>query len=104
MGTVGFMNPIEIPAGSTLTVQLQDTSLQDVAAKVLGETVITDFSTIPIPFTVSYDPTAIDTQFTYSISARITDGAGNLIFINTTAYNVITNGNPSVIEVIVEPV
>jgi len=104
MGTVGFMQPLEIPSGSTLTVQLQDTSLQDVAAKVLGETVITDFTVIPIPFSVSYDPTAIDMRFTYSISARITDGAGNLIFINATAFNVITNGNPSVVEVIVEPV
>jgi putative lipoprotein len=104
MGTVGFMQPLEIPSGSTLTVQLQDTSLQDVAAIVLGETVITDFLVIPIPFSVSYDPTDIDTSFIYSISARITDGAGNLIFINTTAYNVITNGSPSVVEVIVEPV
>ena len=104
MGTVGFMQPLEIPSGSTLTVQLQDTSLQDVAAKVLGETVITDFTVIPIPFSVSYDPTAIDMRFTYSISARITDGAGNLIFINATAFNVITNGNPSVVEVIVEPI
>ena len=104
MGTVGFMQPLEIPSGSTLIVQLQDTSLQDVAAKVLGETVITDFSVIPIPFSVSYDPTVIDARFTYSISARITDEAGNLIFINTTAFNVITNGNPSIVEVIVEPV
>lgn len=104
MGTVGFMQPLEIPSGSTLTVQLQDTSLQDVAATVLGETVITDFSEIPIPFSVSYDPTEIDIRNTYSISARITDEAGNLIFINTTAYNVITNDNPSVVDVIVEPV
>jgi uncharacterized lipoprotein YbaY/heat shock protein HslJ len=104
MGTVGFMQPLEIPSGSTLTVQLQDTSLADAPAKVLGETVITDFSVIPIPFSVGYDPTEIDTRFTYSISARITDGAGNLIFINTTAYNVITNGNPSVVELMVEPV
>jgi len=104
MGTVGFMQPLEIPSGSTLTVQLQDTSLQDVAAKVLGETVITDFTVIPIPFSVAFDPTEIDTRFTYSISARITDEAGNLIFINTTAYNVITNNHPSVVEVIVEPV
>ena len=104
MGTVGFLQPLEIPSGSTLTVQLQDTSLADAAAKVLGETVITDFSVIPIPFSVSYDPTVIDTRFTYSISARITDEAGNLIFINMTAFNVITNGNPSLVEVIVEPV
>jgi len=104
MGTIGFMQPLEIPSGSTLTVHLQDTSLQDVAATVLGETVITDFTVIPIPFSVAFDPTEIDTRFTYSISARITDEAGNLIFINTTAYNVITNDNPSVVDVIVEPV
>lgn len=104
MGTVGFMQQIEPGSGWTLTVQLQDTSLQDVAAKVIGETVITDFSVLPVPFSVSYDPTAIDTLNTYSISARITDEAGNLIFINTSAYDVITRDNPSVVDVDVEPV
>ncbi len=104
MGTLGFMQPVEIPSGSTLTVQLQDTSLADVPAKILGETVIVDFSVLPVPFSVSFDPTLIDTRNTYSISARITDEAGNLIFINTSAYPVITRGNPSVVEVIVEPV
>ena len=104
MGTLGFMQPVEIPSGSTLTVQLQDTSLADAPAKVLGETVIADFSVLPVPFSVSYDPTVIDTRNTYRISARITDEAGNLIFINTSADNVITRGNPSVIQVIVEPV
>jgi len=104
MGTVGFIQPAEIPSGSTLIVQLQDTSLADAPAKVLGETMITDFSVIPILFSIRYDPTAIDTRFTYSISARIMDEAGDLILINTSAYSVITRGNPSVVEVIVEPV
>ena len=104
LGTVGFAQPLEIPSGSTLTVQLQDASLPDASATVLSESVITDFSTIPIPFSISYDPMRVETRFTYSISARITDAAGNLIFINTAAYNVITGGNSSVVDVIVEPI
>ncbi len=64
---------------------------------------IADFSVLPVPFSVSYDPTVLDKRNTYRISARITDEAGNLIFINTSAHNVITRGNPSVVEVIVEP-
>ncbi len=87
-----------------LKVQLQDTSLQDVAATVLGEFETTDFSTLPVPFAVSYDPTRIDMRNEYSISVRIEDGSGNLLFINTTRVGVITRDNPNVVEVIVEPV
>ena len=104
MGTVGFMQQIEPGSDWILKVQLLDTSLADAPAVVLGEFTTTDFSTLPVPFSISYDPTRIDTRFEYSIGARIEDGSGSLLFINTTAFNVITRGNPSVIEVIVEPV
>ena len=87
-----------------LTVQLQDVSKADAPATVIGETIVTEFDEIPIPFAVSYDPEVIDTRYTYALSVRITDGAGNLLFTNTTSYSVITQGNPSEVEVIVEPV
>ena len=60
---------------------------------------------VPLPFEVTYNAAEIDPSHTYSLSVRITDGQGNLLFINTQAYNVLTQGNPIFgIEVVVEPV
>ena len=79
-----------------MTVQLQNVSLQDVAAEVLGEQVIeTDGKQVPFPYEVEYDEDDIVDNQTYSMSARITDGQGNLLFISDTVTPVITNGNPT---------
>lgn len=47
---------------------------------------------------------SIDAHLTQSISVRITNEPGELDFISTSTYNVITRDNPSVVEVIAEPV
>jgi uncharacterized lipoprotein YbaY len=103
-GTVSYQQMIELSPDAVLTVQLQDVSKADAPATVIGETIVTEFDGIPIPFAVSYDPEVIDTRNTYALSVRITDGAGNLLFTNTTSYPVITQGNPSEVEVMVDPV
>lgn len=103
IGTVNTAQPTEIPAGTT-TIQVQDVSRADAPAIVIGEQVITGPTAFPFPFEVVYNPEDIDPRFTYAIGVRITDGAGSLLFTNTSAYNVITHDNPSVVEVLVEPV
>jgi putative lipoprotein len=102
-GEVTYQQRIALPEDAILTVQIQDTSLADAPAKVIGEQIIeTDGRQVPIPYSVSYDPDVIDERFTYTMSARITDGAGNLLWINDTAIPVITQGNPT--EDVVIPV
>ena len=94
-----------LPENTTVTVQLQDVSLADAPAKVLGEQVIeTGGASFPIPYAVTYDPTLIDPRNTYSISVRVEDGGGSLLFINMVAIRVITDDNPSEMEVEIEPV
>jgi putative lipoprotein len=102
-GTVGMSTMAELPAGAVLTVQLQDVSRADATASALGESVHTDLSVVPAPFSVSFDPTRIDLSHTYAISARITDASGNLLYTSTQAHNVITRGNPSEVDILVEP-
>ena len=58
----------------------------------------------PFPFVVTYNAEDIDQKNTYAVSIRITDSDGNLIYINTSAYNVITGGNSSQVDVMVEAV
>lgn len=105
-GSVTYKERIALPDDATLSVQLQDTSLADAPATVLGEvSYVTAGKQVPLPFAISYDPAEIEENHTYSLSARITDAAGNLLFINDTAIHVITNGNPTTdIDVPVIPV
>lgn len=85
-----------VPDGDTIQVQIQDVSQADAAAKVIGEqTIDGSGQSFPIPYEVSYDPESIDERFTYSMSVRIDDADGNLIYISDTSTPVITNGNPT---------
>jgi uncharacterized lipoprotein YbaY len=58
---------------------------------------------VPIPFALIYSPEQIDPRFSYAVQARITVD-GQLRFINTTRTAVITQGNPTAVEVRVDPV
>jgi len=84
-----------IPEGATVTVQIQDTSLADAPAEVIGEQVITGSTEFPVPYQVAYDPSQIQDNHQYTMSARITGGDGSLLFINDTAILVITRDNPT---------
>jgi putative lipoprotein len=93
-GTVTYRERIALPAEAVVQVTLEDVSLQDVAATVIGETTITNPGQVPIPFAVEYDPSAIVPNNTYTVRARISV-SDDLWFTNTTAYPVITRDNPT---------
>lgn len=97
-GEVANIDNAAIPEGATLTVQIQDTSLQDVAATVIGEQVIENPGQFPIAYEVVYDPNDIASP-QYTMSARITAADGTLLFINDTAIPVITNGATENVEI-----
>ncbi len=104
-GTVTYLQRIALPNDAVLTVQIQDTSRADALAVVLGESwYVTGGAQVPLPFAVAYNPEFIQENLTYTLSVRITDGEGNLLFINDTSIPVITNGAPTTdIEVVVVP-
>lgn len=97
-GEVTNVDNAPIPEDATLTVQIQDTSKQDVAATVIGEQIIEDPGQYPIPYEVTYDPSDIASP-RYTMSARITAADGNLLFINDTSIPVITNGATENVEI-----
>ena len=105
-GTVTYSERIALTPDARLIVQIRDTSYADAAAELVAEQVITDPGQVPISFKVDYDPDDIDSRNTYSVSARIEESGGRLAFINDTAYDVITRGNPKRVDmvlVLVEP-
>jgi putative lipoprotein len=95
-GTVTYRERIALSDDAVVTVQIRDVSLMDTAAQVIGEQVIhTSGVQVPIPYSVPYDPEAINESHSYSLSARIVDVAGELLLISDTAVPVISQGNPT---------
>ena len=95
-GTVTYRERIALPDDAVVSVRIQDVSRMGAAAQVMGEQVIhTNGGQVPIAYTVPYDPETIDERFSYSMSVRIEDGAGKLLFISDTSVPVITRDNPT---------
>ena len=105
-GTVTYLQRIALQPDAVVTVRIEDVSKADTMAEVIGEQVIqTDGAQVPIPFEVAYDTDQIEENHSYSLRARIEDGAGKLLFTNDTSVPVITRGNPTQdVEVLVVPV
>lgn len=100
-GTVTYRERIMLPDTAVVRVQLQDVSLADAPAKVLGEAVATGKSP-PYVFAIPYDPDAILPGHRYSVSARITDG-DQLMFISTT-NNAVFGDGPDATDILVQRV
>lgn len=94
-----------LPEGAEVEIRVDDVSLADAPATQVGGQTIFDAHQFPINFEATFNPQAIDPRHTYAIQVRISDSQGKLLFINTLAYNVLTQGNPTYdVEVMVEPV
>jgi uncharacterized lipoprotein YbaY len=86
-----------LPSTADVIVEVQDTSLLDVAAVPLGQTIvmITDPTTSEIAFEVECDASMIEENATITLSVRIEAADGKLLYINDTATPVIADGAPS---------
>jgi uncharacterized lipoprotein YbaY len=105
-GTVTYREKIALPPqGVVITIKVEDISRADAPAINIGEQIIKNPGhQVPIPFEIQYNPDDIDERYTYAMRVRI-EVDGELWFINTTRYQVITRGYPtSNVEVVLEKV
>ena len=105
-GTVTYRERLALSPGARLVVELRDVSYADAAAQLIAQQTVSDPGQVPIKFRVEYSRDDIDARNTYAVSARIIEADGRLAFINDTAYDVITRGNPSNVDmllVLVQP-
>jgi putative lipoprotein len=109
-GTVAYRERMAMPESAVLTMQLQDASLTngadvaDAPAKVIAEQKFTFAGhQVPLPFELHYDSAKIDPTHTYALSARITVN-GQLMFLNSTTYRVITQGSPTKLDMLLQMV
>ena len=93
-GTITFNGEPTIPEGAVVTVQLRDVSYQDASSILIASQTIENPERFPIEFSVPYEPDEIDSRATYGLQVRVTSD-DRLIFINDTAFDVLTRGNPS---------
>lgn len=64
-------------------------------------TVLPEGRQVPILFELRYDSAKIDPNRTYALRATIRS-AGRMMFTTTTAYHVITQGNPRQVNLLLE--
>lgn len=105
-GTVTYRERIALTPGARLVVELRDVSLADAAAPLIARKTIENPGQVPIAFRVEYSRADVNSRNTYAIQASIIESDGRLAFTNDTAYDVITRGNPSKVDmllVLVEP-
>lgn len=105
-GSVTYRERLALTEGASLVVEIRDTSYADAAAPLIARQTISGPGQVPIKFKVGYNRDDIDPRNTYSISADIIEADGRLAFTNDTAYDVITRGNPSRVDmllVLVQP-
>ncbi|WP_375056029.1 YbaY family lipoprotein [Zobellella sp. DQSA1] len=95
-GSLGYLPRIALPDDARVTVALQDVSLADAPAETLAEQNFdTEGRQVPLPFSLNYDPEAIDQRHRYAVRGEIRDGQGTLLWTTAEHYGVLTQGQPS---------
>lgn len=88
-GRLVYLQRIALPPEARATVQLLDVSLADAPATVLAEEVVElENRQVPIPFSLQVSDGDLDPRHSYSVSARIEDGKGQLLWITDSHHGV----------------
>ena len=102
-GTITYRERMALGPDATVEVELRDVSLQDAPSVTVAKVTITSPGQVPVSFEIEYDPSSINDRATYAVRATIND-RGQMLFTNTTAYDVITRGNPTHVDMVLERV
>ena len=103
-GTVAYRERMALPRDAAIDVRLEDTSLQDAPAKLVGEsTFAAAGQQVPIAFQLTYNPAEINPAHTYQLRANITVN-GTKMFTSNSAYPVITQGAPMQANIMLQQV
>lgn len=102
-GTVSYRERIALPPDAALTVTIEDVSLADAPAVVLGQTTIAlNGQQPPIGFSIFYPRSAVNAGAVYAARARIS--TGERLLFTTTERNQVDLLNPAPVELIVNQV
>ena len=86
-GEVYYLPRIALPEGCTLTVSLNDVTVQDAPATVIAVSQTDITRQVPLPFELGYNARLLPQGRDYELEARI-ELQGRLLWINDTMHNV----------------
>jgi len=87
-GSAFYLQRIALPPNAVFEASLEDVSLMDVSAVVLGTVRIEPAGNSPITFTIQYKTDDIEPRHSYNVRGRITID-GKLKFITDTIHPVL---------------
>ena len=97
-GSVAYRERVALPPDAVVEVWLLDVSPMILPLALIAETTVrSQGRQVPIPFELRYDPKKIQPDHIYGVKAAIRS-AGQILFETTTPHHVITQGNPSQVE------
>ena len=103
-GTVTYRVRMALPPNAAIDVRLEDVSRADAPAAVVAENIFAaSGKQVPIPYQLPYSTNDIQPGHRYQVRAQIIV-EDKLLFVTTTAYPVLTNGAPSSVNLVLQPV
>ena len=97
-GTLMYRERMMLSPEAVARVSLEDVSLADAPARVIGEVELDNPGQVPIDFEIEYDPAVIDERMSYSVRAQIFD-RGRMMFTSDTHNPVLTRGAGKEVEI-----
>lgn len=93
---------VALPEGAIAYITLLDVSpRQDVESSIIARQTITNPDQFPIEFELSYNTDRVQPNHLYAIQAQVTT-EGRVVLRNCLVYPVVTQGNPSIVEVLLD--
>ena len=100
-GNVTFDDALALPENASMTVRLHDNQREDAENNVVAETT-QPVAISPASFELPYEADSIQAANTYGITVVVEDAEQNILFVGE-AQNVITNGNPTQVDIELTP-
>lgn len=100
-GTITYREYYSLPRDAVATVELRETLRAGAPAVTIARRTVTGISTIPIPFSLDFDPSLIDNRRSYAINATITSG-NRTLFTTRQPVPVLTAGSSKNVALLVE--
>lgn len=96
-GSITYRERMALPPTAQVEIQLADVSLMDAPSRTIARQSFTaDGRQVPFAFSLTVDQRKLDPRGRYSVSARITDASGKLMFITDTHNGVTFDGQPRI--------
>lgn len=98
-GTAFYRERIALPPDAVFEATLQDVSMADAAAKIIGTTSYVSGGTMPFAFTINYDDKVIKPGHSYAVRATIRH-QDNLLFTTDTHVPAFGSNGPITLQLV----